>query len=85
MWAYGVVLWEIFSYGMQPYYGMAHEEVIYYVRDGNVLSCPDNCPLELYNLMRLCWSKLPADRPGFASIHRILERMYERAVANMSV
>ncbi|XP_066038488.1 muscle, skeletal receptor tyrosine-protein kinase isoform X2 [Chamaea fasciata] len=85
VWAYGVVLWEIFSYGMQPYYGMAHEEVIYYVRDGNVLSCPDNCPLELYNLMRLCWCKLPADRPGFASIHRILERMYKRAVANMSV
>ncbi|NXS11974.1 MUSK kinase, partial [Neodrepanis coruscans] len=85
VWAYGVVLWEIFSYGMQPYYGMAHEEVIYYVRDGNVLSCPDNCPLELYNLMRLCWSKLPAERPGFPSIHRILERMYERAVANMSV
>ncbi|XP_064032495.1 muscle, skeletal receptor tyrosine-protein kinase isoform X1 [Pogoniulus pusillus] len=85
VWAYGVVLWEIFSYGMQPYYGMAHEEVIYYVRDGNVLSCPDNCPLELYNLMRLCWSKLPADRPSFASIHRILERMYERAVATPSV
>ncbi|XP_065517776.1 muscle, skeletal receptor tyrosine-protein kinase isoform X1 [Lathamus discolor] len=85
VWAYGVVLWEIFSYGMQPYYGMAHEEVIYYVRDGNVLSCPDNCPLELYNLMRLCWSKLPADRPGFASIHRILERMYERAVETLSI
>nr|XP_013816572.1 PREDICTED: muscle, skeletal receptor tyrosine-protein kinase isoform X2 [Apteryx mantelli mantelli] len=85
VWAYGVVLWEIFSYGMQPYYGMAHEEVIYYVRDGNVLSCPDNCPLELYNLMRLCWSKLPSDRPSFASIHRILERMYERAVAAAQV
>ncbi|XP_051498562.1 muscle, skeletal receptor tyrosine-protein kinase isoform X4 [Apus apus] len=85
VWAYGVVLWEIFSYGMQPYYGMAHEEVIYYVRDGNVLSCPDDCPLELYNLMRLCWSKLPADRPSFASIHCILERMYERAVATPSV
>ncbi|XP_035166712.1 muscle, skeletal receptor tyrosine-protein kinase [Oxyura jamaicensis] len=85
VWAYGVVLWEIFSYGMQPYYGMAHEEVIYYVRDGNVLSCPDNCPLELYNLMRLCWSKLPSDRPSFASIHRILERMYERAVASLQV
>ncbi|XP_029141548.1 muscle, skeletal receptor tyrosine-protein kinase isoform X4 [Protobothrops mucrosquamatus] len=81
VWAYGVVLWEIFAFGMQPYYGMAHEEVIYYVRDGNILSCPDNCPLELYNLMRLCWSKLPSDRPSFAGIHRILERMYERAMA----
>uniref|UniRef100_A0A2K6G7N0 receptor protein-tyrosine kinase n=1 Tax=Propithecus coquereli TaxID=379532 RepID=A0A2K6G7N0_PROCO len=85
VWAYGVVLWEIFSYGLQPYYGMAHEEVIYYVRDGNILSCPENCPLELYNLMRLCWSKVPADRPSFASIHRILERMCERAEGTVSV
>ncbi|XP_016429181.1 muscle, skeletal receptor tyrosine protein kinase-like isoform X2 [Sinocyclocheilus rhinocerous] len=78
VWAYGVVLWEILSYGMQPYYGMAHEEVIYYVRDGNVLACPENCPQELYNLMRLCWSTHPTDRPGFASIHRILERMHDQ-------
>ncbi|XP_006626687.2 muscle, skeletal receptor tyrosine-protein kinase [Lepisosteus oculatus] len=78
VWAYGVVLWEIFSNGMQPYYGMAHEEVIYYVRDGNILSCPENCPLELYNLMRLCWSTHPTDRPSFASIHRILERMHDQ-------
>ncbi|XP_074251264.1 muscle, skeletal receptor tyrosine-protein kinase isoform X2 [Saimiri boliviensis] len=85
VWAYGVVLWEIFSYGLQPYYGMAHEEVIYYVRDGNILSCPENCPMELYNLMRLCWSKMPADRPSFASIHRILERMCERAEGTVSV
>ncbi|XP_074052596.1 muscle, skeletal receptor tyrosine-protein kinase isoform X2 [Macrotis lagotis] len=85
VWAYGVVLWEIFSYGLQPYYGMAHEEVIFYVRDGNILSCPENCPLELYNLMRLCWSKLPADRPSFTSIHRILQRMCERAEAAVGV
>ncbi|KAJ8347169.1 hypothetical protein SKAU_G00285700 [Synaphobranchus kaupii] len=78
VWAYGVVLWEIFSNGMQPYYGMAHEEVIYYVRDGHILGSPENCPLELYNLMRLCWSSHPTDRPSFASIHRILERMHDQ-------
>uniref|UniRef100_A0A8C5DDC0 receptor protein-tyrosine kinase n=1 Tax=Gouania willdenowi TaxID=441366 RepID=A0A8C5DDC0_GOUWI len=77
VWAYGVVLWEIFSHGMQPYYGMGHEEVIYYVRDGHILSSPENCPLELYNLMRLCWSTHPTDRPSFSSIHRILERMHQ--------
>ncbi|XP_032164699.1 muscle, skeletal receptor tyrosine-protein kinase isoform X2 [Mustela erminea] len=85
VWAYGVVLWEIFSYGLQPYYGMAHEEVIYYVRDGHILACPEDCPLELYNLMRLCWSKLPADRPSFPSIHRILQRMCERAEGTVSI
>ncbi|XP_069370096.1 muscle, skeletal receptor tyrosine-protein kinase [Paralichthys olivaceus] len=81
VWAYGVVLWEIFSHGMQPYYGMGHEEVIYYVRDGHILSCPENCPLELYNLMRLCWSTQPSDRPSFCSIHRILERMHQNTVS----
>lgn len=80
VWAYGVVLWEIFSHGMQPYYGMCHEEVIYYVRNGQILSCPENCPLELYNLMRLCWSTLPSDRPSFSSIHRILERMHQNSL-----
>ncbi|XP_015240262.1 PREDICTED: muscle, skeletal receptor tyrosine-protein kinase [Cyprinodon variegatus] len=81
VWAYGVVLWEIFSHGMQPYYGMGHEEVIYYVRDGHILSCPENCPLELYNLMRLCWSTHPSDRPSFSSIHRILERMHQNSLS----
>uniref|UniRef100_A0A3Q3J6G5 receptor protein-tyrosine kinase n=1 Tax=Monopterus albus TaxID=43700 RepID=A0A3Q3J6G5_MONAL len=81
VWAYGVVLWEIFSHGMQPYYGMGHEEVIYYVRDGHILSCPENCPLELYNLMRLCWSTLPSDRPSFSSIDRILERMHQNRLS----
>lgn len=81
VWAYGVVLWEIFSHGMQPYYGMGHEEVIYYVRDGHILSCPENCPLELYNLMRLCWSTHALDRPSFSSIHRILERMHQNALS----
>uniref|UniRef100_A0A1B0B0L4 Serine-threonine/tyrosine-protein kinase catalytic domain-containing protein n=1 Tax=Glossina palpalis gambiensis TaxID=67801 RepID=A0A1B0B0L4_9MUSC len=47
VWAYGICLWEIFSYDRQPYYGMTHEEVIKYIKDGNGLSCPDNTSLSL--------------------------------------
>ena len=31
IWAYGVVLWEIFNYGRQPYYGHSNEEVQRYL------------------------------------------------------
>lgn len=27
IWAYGVVLWELFTYGIQPFYGQSNEEV----------------------------------------------------------
>uniref|UniRef100_A0A8C4QWJ6 receptor protein-tyrosine kinase n=1 Tax=Eptatretus burgeri TaxID=7764 RepID=A0A8C4QWJ6_EPTBU len=80
VWAFGVVLWEIYSYGLQPYFGMSHEEVIYYVRDGHILGRPDGCPLDLYNLMRLCWSPATNDRPSFKSLKQLLEQMHNASL-----
>ncbi|GAB0095531.1 Tyrosine-protein kinase receptor [Sergentomyia squamirostris] len=74
VWAFGVCLWEIFSYAMQPYYGMTHEEVVKYVKDGNQLSCPENTPLRVYHLMRKCWNMKATDRPSFFYIYDTLEQ-----------
>ena len=49
VWSFGVVLWEIFSYGIQPYYGMSNEEVVQYVKEERVLKCPERCPQVKYN------------------------------------
>ena len=74
IWSFGVVLWEIFSFGIQPYYTMSNEEVVQYVRDGNWMKCPDDCPSELYDLMLDCWAMEPSDRPTAAELHAGLRR-----------
>lgn len=73
VWAYGICLWEIFSFALQPYFGMTHEEVIKFIKEGNVLSCPDNTPLSVYALMRRCWNRKPIDRPNFNEINHCIQ------------
>lgn len=69
IWSYGVVLWEIFSYGLQPYCGYSNQDVIEMVRNRQVLPCPDDCPAWIYTLMLECWNEFPARRPRFKDIH----------------
>lgn len=73
VWAFGVCLWEIFSYALQPYYGMTHEEVVKYIKDGNILLPPDGCPLRVYELMKMCFQLKPTARPSFRTIHQVIE------------
>ncbi|CAG9578784.1 unnamed protein product [Danaus chrysippus] len=68
IWSYGVVLWEIYSYGLQPYYGYSNQEVISMVRGGELLAPPAACPAPLYSLMRDCWRHAPQRRPAFEDI-----------------
>ncbi|XP_017786059.1 PREDICTED: tyrosine-protein kinase transmembrane receptor Ror2 [Nicrophorus vespilloides] len=72
VWAFGVCLWEIFSFALQPYYGMTHEEVVKFLKAGNVLLCPENTPAPIYELMKSCWAQKPSDRPSFRLIHQTL-------------
>jgi len=77
VWAFGVVLWEIFSFGMQPYYGMNHEEVIQFIKEGNTLPYPENTPGPIYQLMKNCWNRKPSARPPFKLIYRTLCNAYD--------
>lgn len=31
VWAFGILLWEVFSFGKQPFYGLQNEEVSVYL------------------------------------------------------
>ncbi|XP_027471226.1 tyrosine-protein kinase transmembrane receptor ROR2 [Zalophus californianus] len=79
IWSYGVVLWEVFSYGLQPYCGHSNQDVVDMVRGRQVLPCPDDCPAWVYALMIECWHEVPSRRPRFKDIHSRL-----RAWGNLS-
>ena len=44
VWSFGVVMWEVFTYGQQPYVGMTNEEVIKFVIKQGTLEPPSGCP-----------------------------------------
>ncbi|GLH15030.1 Tyrosine-protein kinase transmembrane receptor Ror [Gryllus bimaculatus] len=69
VWSFGVVLWEIYSYGLQPYYGYSNQEVIDMIRSRQLLPCPEDCPSGLYSLMIECWHEIPNRRPQFPEIN----------------
>ena len=41
VWSYGIVLWELFSLGKEPYMGKNVEEMILKLKDGYHLPCPE--------------------------------------------
>ena len=72
IWSFGIVLWEIFSSGIQPYCALSNEEVVEHVSKGNLLQCPSGCPRELYHLMIRCWESEPNERPTASEVHTYL-------------
>ena len=73
VWSYGIVLWEMYSFGDQPYEQIANSEIIGYIEGGKRLSKPEECSDFVFALMSLCWSYEPKNRPTF---HEIVEIMF---------
>ncbi|XP_066278758.1 uncharacterized protein [Branchiostoma lanceolatum] len=68
VWSYGVLLWEIASFGEEPRYagGPMHPDVctlLELLKKGVRLQQPGNCPMSVYKIIRLCWIVDPSKRP----------------------
>ncbi|KAK1789151.1 hypothetical protein P4O66_014867 [Electrophorus voltai] len=75
VWSYGIVLWEVMSYGERPYWEMSNQDVIKAVDEGYRLPPPMDCPAALYQLMLDCWQKDRNNRPRFEQIVSILDKL----------
>uniref|UniRef100_A0A8D2IUB8 receptor protein-tyrosine kinase n=1 Tax=Varanus komodoensis TaxID=61221 RepID=A0A8D2IUB8_VARKO len=75
VWSYGIVMWEVVSYGERPYWEMSNQDVIKAVEEGYRLPNPMDCSAALYQLMLDCWQKDRNSRPKFDEIVCILDKL----------
>lgn len=52
--AFGVLLWEIATYGMSPYPGIDLSQVYELLEKDYRMERPEGCPEKVYELMRAC-------------------------------
>uniref|UniRef100_F7D2D8 Tyrosine-protein kinase receptor n=1 Tax=Monodelphis domestica TaxID=13616 RepID=F7D2D8_MONDO len=75
VWSFGVLLWEIFTYGKQPWYQLSNTEAIECITQGRELERPRACPPEVYAIMRGCWQREPQQRHSIKDIHARLQAL----------
>lgn len=74
VWAFAVCLWEMFSYGFQPWAAMTGHQILEAIDKPNFqrLEQPECCPKDYYTLMLKCWQHDPLKRPKFTEIYQLL-------------
>uniref|UniRef100_A0A672J880 Tyrosine-protein kinase n=1 Tax=Salarias fasciatus TaxID=181472 RepID=A0A672J880_SALFA len=79
VWAFGVLLWEIATYGMSPYPGIDLSQVYELLEKDYRMDRPEGCPEKVYELMTACWRWNPLERPSFAETHQAFETMFQES------
>uniref|UniRef100_A0A8C2F7X8 Protein tyrosine kinase 7 (inactive) n=1 Tax=Cyprinus carpio TaxID=7962 RepID=A0A8C2F7X8_CYPCA len=73
VWAFGVLMWEVFSLGELPYPALSDQQVLEGLQGGTLhLSPPVNSPAYVCSLMSRCWASSPKERPTFSEILQTL-------------
>eukprot|EP00042_Codosiga_hollandica_P051935 m.648991 g.648991 ORF g.648991 m.648991 type:complete len:456 (+) comp58388_c0_seq2:251-1618(+) len=75
VWSFGVVMWEIYSYGRTPYPKLSQKEVVENVTKGYRMESPEGCSKDVYDVMLACWEIDPIKRPTFKKLEGILAKL----------
>ncbi|XP_056284306.1 tyrosine-protein kinase SRK2 [Pseudoliparis swirei] len=77
VWSFGILLYEIMTFGQTPYPSMTNFQVVQKLATGYRMPCPPNCPKVMYDIMTDCWKEEEQDRPTFETLHWKLEDFYD--------
>uniref|UniRef100_A0A8C2INM6 receptor protein-tyrosine kinase n=1 Tax=Cyprinus carpio TaxID=7962 RepID=A0A8C2INM6_CYPCA len=75
VWSFGIVMWEVMSFGERPYWDMSNHEVMKSINEGFRLPAPMGCPSAVNQLMLQCWLQDRSKRPRFVDIVNLLEKL----------
>ncbi|XP_056885353.1 receptor tyrosine-protein kinase erbB-3a isoform X1 [Takifugu flavidus] len=75
VWSYGVTVWEMMSYGAEPYNTMRPQDVSDLLEKGERLSQPQICTIDVYMVMVKCWMVDENVRPTFKELANEFTRM----------
>uniref|UniRef100_A0A670ZC57 Tyrosine-protein kinase n=1 Tax=Pseudonaja textilis TaxID=8673 RepID=A0A670ZC57_PSETE len=75
VWSFGILLWEIYSFGRVPYPRIPLKDVVPRVEKGYKMDSPDGCPQIVYEVMKKCWTLDAAHRPSFHQLREQLEHI----------
>uniref|UniRef100_A0A8C5GN13 Receptor protein-tyrosine kinase n=1 Tax=Gouania willdenowi TaxID=441366 RepID=A0A8C5GN13_GOUWI len=75
VWSYGVTVWEMMSFGAEPYASVAPQEVPSLLEKGERLSQPQICTIDVYMVMVKCWMIDENIRPTFKELASDFTRM----------
>ena len=65
MWSFGVLLWEIYSFGRVPYPRIPIQDVVRHIEKGYRMEPVDGCPTDVTALMTDAWALNAIHRPSF--------------------
>uniref|UniRef100_A0A673ZS39 receptor protein-tyrosine kinase n=1 Tax=Salmo trutta TaxID=8032 RepID=A0A673ZS39_SALTR len=85
VWSYGIVMWEVMSFGERPYWDMSNQDVINAIEQDYRLPPPMDCPTALHQLMLDCWQKDRNARPKFTDIVNTLDKMIRNPISLKAV
>ncbi|XP_066526360.1 receptor tyrosine-protein kinase erbB-3b [Hoplias malabaricus] len=75
VWSYGVTVWEMMSYGAEPYAAMHPHDVPSLLEKGERLAQPQICTIDVYMVMVKCWMIDENIRPTFKELANEFTRM----------
>ncbi|XP_031619110.1 vascular endothelial growth factor receptor 2-like isoform X2 [Contarinia nasturtii] len=80
VWSFGIVLWELFSLGAEPYLGVkadTFDELESYLKHGERMSIPEYATQSIYDIMMSCWDADPESRPLFNCLEEKISGLME--------